>query len=105
MKVQGDAAQPPPPAPTPNPRDVGEGGPILNKDLVLTEQGASGSILNVDHADNTIVSFSGGPPGAEAEVVVNHGEVTSVDEYYDPGTGRTDSTLHFSDGDIITIRG
>ena len=46
MKVQPDVPKPPPVTPVTNPRDVGEGGAILDKDLILAAQGANGSILN-----------------------------------------------------------
>lgn len=105
MKVQANTSLPPPPAAVPNPRNVGAGEPIYSGDLILAAQGASASVLNADHADATIVSLSGGPPGGHVTNDVNLTEVTSVDEYYDSGTGLTDTTLHLPDSDGIVIRG
>lgn len=105
MKVQANAAPPPPPATVTNPRDVGEGDPIYDQDLILAEEGASGSVLNADNGDATIVGFTGGPPGGHVDNDVNFDEVISVDDYYDSGTGLTDTTLNFGDSDTISIRG
>lgn len=105
MQVQPNAPKPPPITPVTNPRDVGEGEAILDEDLILTAQGASGSILNADNSDATIASFSEGPPGSQAVIEVNYDEVSTVDEYYNDATGLTDTTLNFADGDVVSIRG
>lgn len=105
MKVQPNAPKPPPITPVTNPRDVGVGQALLDEDLILAAQGANGSILNAGNGDATIASFSEGPPEGHAVIEVNYDEVSTVDEYYDNATGLTDSTLNFSDGQFITIRG
>ena len=105
MKVQPNAPKPPPPATVTNPRDVGEGGAILDEDLILAAQGASGSILNASNGDAVIASFSEGPPDGHVVIEVNYDEVSSVDEYYNDVTGLTDTTLNFTDGDSTGIRG
>lgn len=105
MQVQANVPKPPPVTSVTNPRDVGEDGALFDKDLILAAQGASGSILNVSNGNAVAASFSEGPPDGHVIVDANLDEVT-VDDYYDPATGLTDTTLSFiTDGEIVTIRG